>query len=128
MTEIDWKELIDFYDEFSSQENYKEIEGMKKFVILLVKNRNLQNLHYFTSHETLCITKFKTHPDWFDKPLVTIDINWGADEQYKYKFSLVKRQEEDNVLREFAESEFCSFDKSLKVFDEMIEKLEKVSK
>ncbi len=93
-----------------------------------IENRNLQNLHCFTSHETLCITKFKTYPEWFDKPLLSIDVNWSADEKYEYKFSLVKRQEQDNVMREFAESVFCSFDKSLENFDEMIEKLEKVSK
>ena len=93
----------------------------------LIEYRDLQNLNYFTSHETLCVTKFKKHPEWFDKPLVAIDINWGADEQYKYKFSLVKRQQQDDVMRESTESIFCSFDKSLAVFDEMIEKLEKIS-
>lgn len=130
MSETDWNEIIDFYGNFPHNENYKEykeIERMKKFVIHLIQNRDLQNLHCFTSHETLCVTKFKTHPEWFDKPLVTIDINWGASEQYKYKFSLVERQEKDNVIREFVESVLCSFGKSLEIFDEMIEKLEKVS-
>ena len=127
MAEADWKEIIKFYESFGNHETWKELEWMKKFVSHLIENRDLQNLNYFTSHETLCITKFKTYLEWRDKPLVAIDINWGADVQYKYKFSLIDRKEQDNVLREFAESIFCSFDKSLTVFDEMSSKLERIS-
>ena len=128
MDETDWKELIKFYESFEEQETWKELEWMRKFVLHLFESRNLQDLNYFTSHETLCVTIFKTYLEWHDKPFVTIDINWGADEQYKYKFSLVKRKELSNVMRESTESVFCSFDNSLEIFDEMIEKLKEVSK
>ena len=128
MDETDWKELIKFYESFEEQETWKELEWMRKFVLHLFESRNLQDLNYFTSHKTLCVTIFKTYLEWHDKPFVTIDINWGADEQYKYKFSLVKRKELSNVMRESTESVFCSFDNSLEIFDEMIEKLKEVSK
>ncbi len=113
MANTDWKELIKFYESFENHETWKELEWMKKFVSHLIENRNLQNLHYFTSHETLCLTIFKTYLEWSVKPFVTVSINWGANEQYKYKFSLIKRNEQNNVMREATESVFCSFDKSL---------------
>lgn len=127
MPNTDWRELIAFYKSFEVHESWKKLEWMKKFVGHLIENRNLQNLNYFTSHETLCVTKFKTYLEWRDKPFVTVDINWGANEQYKYKFSLIKRREQENVMRESTESIFSSFDKSLKIFDEIIEKLGRVS-
>lgn len=128
MAETDWKELIKFYESFEDRETWKELEWMTKFVLHLIENRNLQYVNYFTSHETLCVTIFKTYLERRDKPLVRIDLNWGADEQYKYKFSLVERKEQNNVMRESTESVFCSFDKSLEIFDEMIEKLKEISK
>ncbi len=128
MAETDWKELIKFYQSFEDRETWKEIEWMKKFVLHLIKSRNLQDVNYFTSHETLCVTIFRTYLEQRDKPFVTIDINWGADLQYIYKFSLVKRKQLNDVMRESTESVFCSFDRSLEIFDEMIKTLKEVSK
>jgi hypothetical protein len=128
MANIDWKELIKFYESFGDHKTWKELEWMKKFLLHLIESRNLQDLNYFTSHEILCVTIFKTYLEWRDKPFVTIDINWGADEQHKYKFNLVKRKEQNNMMRESTESVYCSFNKSLEIFDEIIGKLKEVSK
>jgi hypothetical protein len=126
MSVMSWQEVINFYDKTKWNDNGKELEWIQKFVEELVVSRDLDSVYPFTSHEVLCITKFKTYPEWFDKPLLTIEINWSAVESFKYKFSLIQR-EEGEVLREFVESVYCSFEKSLETFDEMVAKLEKVS-
>lgn len=128
MPNKEWKELIKFYESFENLEDWKELVWMKKLTVHLIENRDLDDINYFTSHENLCVTMFETYSEWKDEPFVEININWGASEQYIYKFSLVSSQEQENIIRLFSESVLCSFDKSLEIFDEMIEKLKAISK
>jgi hypothetical protein len=120
------EEILKFYEDFEDYQD--ESEWMVKLVKHLVANRDLSSFYPFTSHETLCFSMFESHEDWFEKPIISIDINWEASEEYKYKISFERRKVEADLWRQFLESVYCPFEKCLEIFDEMAEKLKEASK
>lgn len=88
-------------------------------------------LYPITSH--FCLSAFigKESGEIYDKPSISINLTHEnrprAIDKYRFKFSLTTGNEDDELFREYVESVYCSFEKSLEVFDEMFEKLKAAS-
>ena len=117
----DWDRIISFYQDLESGEDWYFV-SMEKLVKLILENRDLSGMHLFTSHEILCLTKYKTFDEWKDKPLVSIKPA-SAD---NYWFSLTEPLEDGEIYRERSESISCPMEHALKAYDEMMEKLAKL--
>lgn len=122
-----WKEIIEFYKDGKTHKGLENLEAIEKLVCYLVNNRDLSSIYPFTSHEVLCLTKFKTYDEWYIKPIISIELNFGANDEYIYKFTLTEPLEDGKIIRYKAEIVHCSFENSLNIFDEFIEKLERLS-
>jgi len=114
-----WDEIIAKYQYYKKQENWEFLADLELLVQHILQNRDVSAVHPFASHVTLCLTKYKTYDEWHDKPFISIDSTHTG----KYKFTLTEPLEDGEVYRARSESIVCSFDKTLDIYDELIEKL-----
>lgn len=110
----------------------KDFIWMEKLIPHLISNRDLLELYPVTSLHVLNLSICKSWEETLNKPYISIKLNWTIKEKfrekYRYEFSLTQHRKDGNICRQNVESIFCSFEKSLEVFDEMIEKLKTISK
>jgi hypothetical protein len=119
--------LVD-YQRVQNESRGTNYVWMEKLVSYLPGNRDLSMLYPITSHYRLIAfigTKFE---EMYERPALTIklthEIRPRLKDKCRYKFTLTTGYEGDGVYRSFDESIFCSFEKSLEVFDEIFAKLE----
>ena len=117
-----WDELVGFYHEIESSEDWPNSVSMEALVKLLIDNRDVSALHPFTSHDSLCLTKHKTYDRWKDKPVISIDPASAAF----YLFSLTEPIMGSKFPRQKSESIWCPPGHVLEAYDEMVEKLERL--
>ncbi len=115
----EWNELISFYRDLELSRSWN-IVSMEKLVKLILENRTVSEIHPFTSHHILCLTKYKTYDEWKDKPLVSI----GPASSSNYWFKFTEPLEDGNIYREKSESISCTLEYALTAYDEMLGKLE----
>jgi hypothetical protein len=123
-----WSHIVKYYEDLAQDEKWKEFVEMEKLAKNLIANRNLNELHAHTTHMILGITKSEKYEHWINEPKLFIELNFGASDEYLYKFSFIEPVESNEIIRTREEVILCSFEKSLEVFDEMVEKLKAVSK
>lgn len=123
-----WSYILKYYEDLAKDKEWEEFAAMDKFVKNLTANRELNGLYAVTSHETLVINKSEDFEQWFNSPSIYVELNFGASEEYLYKFTFAEPLEHNEIIRTKEETVLCSFEKSLEVFDEMIEKLTAGSK
>ena len=133
MSDGSWKQVLEDYKYAQTQSWGEDYVWMEKLVSHLLENRDLSMLYPITSHFSRLIAFIGTTLNVkYKKPKVKIELNHNFREhfkdKYRYKFSLITRNEDGELFRENVESVFCSFEKSLEVFDEMFEKLKAVTK
>jgi len=84
-------------------------------------------LYPVTSHYRLIMFIGEKFGEKYNKPLMKIQLisedHVRLKDKFKYDFSTRIRREDNELFRESVETVFCSFEKSLDVFDEMFEKL-----
>jgi hypothetical protein len=117
-----WDELIEFYHEIESAEDWPNYVSMEALVRQIIGNRDVSALHPFTSHDTLCLTKHATYDLWKDRPTISID---PASAVF-YLFTLTEPIMGSRFPRQKSESVWCPPEHVLEVYDEMIGKLEKL--
>lgn len=110
----------------------KDLICMEKLFFHLLSNRDLSKFYPVTSHGSLLLSIGKTWEETLDKPFISIHMQlMNVKEEYRdkfrYEFSLSQDKKDNESWTRNVESVFCSFEKSLEVFDKMIEKLEKIS-
>ena len=122
-----WKFIAEYYEKLANEDEWKDFAAMEKLVKTLIANRNLSGIFAHTSHMNLVITKSEEYEKWFEEPALFVELNFGASKEYLYKISFVEPIENNEIIRVKEEANFCSFEKSLEIFDEMCEKLESAS-
>lgn len=105
----------------------KDFIWMEKLIPHLLKNRDLSRFYPVTSLHVLCLSIGNTWEESRGKPYISIKPNWTIIEKnrdkFRFEFSLTWHRGDGEICRQNVESIFCSFEKSLEVFDEMVEKL-----
>ena len=117
-----WDELVRFYHEIESAEDWPNLVSMEALVRQILDNRDVSVVHPFTSHDTLCLTKHKTYDIWKDEPLISIE---PASADF-YCFSLTEPIGGGKFPRQKSEAIWCPPERALEAYDEMIERLEKL--
>lgn len=117
-----WDELVEFYHEIKSAEDWPNYVPMEALVRLIIDNRDVSTVHPSTSHDTSCLTKHRTHDLWKDKPVISID---PASDVF-YFFSLTEPVSDATCPRQKSESVWCPPEHVLEVYDELIGKLERL--
>lgn len=132
MSDGSWKTVLKDYEYAQKEVWGKDLIWMEKLVSHLLSNRDLSMLYPITSHYRLIVFIGKKFGEKYDKPLMIIELTSKNQERlkdkFRYKFSVRIKREENELFREFIETVFCSFEKSLEVFDEMFEKLKASTK
>jgi len=127
MSDGNWKEVLEDYKYAQTQSWGEDYVWMEKLVSHLLANRDLTMLYPITSHFRLIAFTGKEFGEVYDKPSISINLTHEnrprTIDKYRFKFSLTTGNEDGELFREYVESVFCSFEKSLEVFDEMFEKL-----
>ena len=118
-----WNYVCEYYEDLAKDDQWKDFAAMEKFVKNLIANRSLSEIYAHTTHLTLVITTSEEYEKWIKEPNLFVELNFGASEEYLYKISLAETIEHSEIIRIREESVFCSFEKSLEVFDEMIKRL-----
>ena len=127
MSDGSWQQVVEDY-KLAQKETWGEnFVWMEKLVLHLLEKRDLSILYPITSHYRL-ITFIGTNlSEKYGKPKISIELSQRlldhSKDKFRYKFSLHTGHEDDELFREFVESVYCSFEKSLEVFDQMFEKL-----
>ena len=128
-----WNDILDEYKDLikhsAKHPLWKRFIWMEKLIPHLLSNRDLSELYPVTSHNVLNLSFSK---NYHYKPHISINVNRSLRaelrHEYKYEVSLTHYREDGNIWRRNIESVFCSFEKSLEVFDELYEKLKALSK
>jgi hypothetical protein len=113
----DWRELIPFYQDCvdGSTPERERFLGMVEFIGILLTNRNLADIHFFTSHEILCVTLYRTYEEWQDKPIIAIDV----PDRNRPLFKVVRGT---RTIEEVS----CPIHDGIRHFDEMVSKLRRI--
>ena len=126
MADGNWDEILESY-KFAQERNWgKQYVWLEKLVSQLLANLDLSILYPITSHYLLILYIGNRFEGINNLPRLSIELSFEVGEfidKSRYKFSLTTGNEGDELFREFVESVYCSFEKSLEVFDEMFEKL-----
>jgi hypothetical protein len=117
-----WNEIVAFYEDFKKEEGWEFLAEVEALVRRIIQNRDTSGIYPFTSHETLCLTRYQTYPEWYDKPLISINSTRTG----KFKFELTEPLEDNEVYRQKSEAIVCSPDKALEVYDELVAKLRRL--
>jgi hypothetical protein len=89
-------------DDLVDKEGFGFVDATRTFVRALFREREMPGCHFFTSHETLCISRFAAHRETCDNPLLSIT---GATSPNRLHFTLrIETSAPDDVRREVAES------------------------
>lgn len=130
MSDGNWNEVVSDY-KFAQNESWgKDFIWMEKLVLHLLSNRDLSKFYPITSHYVLSFSKGNSFDEIYDKSFISIELSHEIREhikdKFRYKFSLTTGNEDGDIFRQYVESVFCSFERSLEVFDEFVNKLEKL--
>ncbi len=127
MSDGSWKEVLEDYKYAQTQSWGEDFVWMEKLVSHLFEDRDLSMLYPITSHFRLIVFIGTSFNEKYKKPKIRIELSHDFREhvkdKYRYKFSLITGIEDGELYREVVETVYCSFEKSLEVFDEMFEKL-----
>lgn len=89
-------------------------------------------LYPITSHYRLIAFIGESFGEKYKKPKISIELSHENREhikdKFRYKFTLITAHDDGEVFRQYTEKVFCSFEKSLEIFDEIFEKLKTVTK
>lgn len=126
MSDGNWQQVVEDY-KFAKTQNWgKDFLWMEKLVLYLLENRDLSMLYPITSHYRLITYIGDRFEGISFLPQISIELNdhirYPRTPYTIYRFSL-NTADYDNFFKEYSESVYCSFEKSLGVFDEMFEKL-----
>ena len=127
MSDGSWDAVLQDY-KLAQEEGWREIYiWMEKLVLHLIENRDLSMLYPITSHNVLSAFIGKEFGEVYHKPTISIELTHEhrahLEDKYRFKFSLNTGYEDGELCRGNKESIYCSFEKSLEVFDEIFEKL-----
>ena len=127
MSDGSWEQVLADY-KFAQTQNWGEdYVWMEKLVSQLITDRDLSTLYPITSHYVLSAFIGANFYEVYNKPSISIELSHEIrphiKDKFRFKFSLNTGNKDDELFREYVESVYCSFEKSLEVFDEMFEKL-----
>jgi hypothetical protein len=111
-------DIIAFYDDFPQKPGWAHLEAVRLFLPVLFRERELSGCTFFTSHETLCIVRYPTYPEWCDKP--SLFINCASKERLRLSFRILLSAEP--VHRTLTEDVVCSLPQGLDEFDRLYAK------
>jgi hypothetical protein len=72
------EDILAFYDRLLAHPGFESLEPMRLFLPLLFRERDLSGCWLNTSHQTLCISRYPTHAERCDRPLLSI-VSTAAD-------------------------------------------------
>lgn len=132
MSDGSWTQVLEDYKFVQTQDWGADYIWMERLVSHLFEHRDLSMLYPITSHFQLSAfigTKFE---EMYEKLAISIvlthEIRPHLKDTCRYKFTLTTGHKDGEIYRSFDESVYCSFEKSLEVFDEMFTKLEAATK
>lgn len=127
MSDGSWDQVLADYKYVQNESWGEDYVWMEKLVLHLLENRDLSMLYPITSHFRLSAfigTKFE---ETYEKPWISIILTHEnrprLRDKSRYKFTLTTGYEDGDIYRSLDESIYCSFEKSLEVFDELFAKL-----
>ncbi len=130
MADGNWDEILEGFKNLreSLEKPYgKDLIWLENFIRHLILNRDLSEIYPISSHSKLILVIANSLSDRRGKPVIVIQINsnFFPDEidKYRYEFQLIQKIKDKDIYRQNVESIFCSFEKTLEVFDELFEKL-----
>jgi hypothetical protein len=131
MSDGSWKDVLSDY-KYAQKESWGEdYIWMEKLVSHLLANRDLSMLYPITSHYRLITFIGESFDGIYTKPTMSIKLSHENREhlkdKFRFKFSFTTDNEDGDLFRVYVQSVYCSFEKSLEVFDEMFAKLKAVS-
>jgi hypothetical protein len=131
MASGNWKDILDFYQSNQSGNLQNICFWMERLIRHLLNNRQLTDVYPLTTHLVLSLTICENYSQVRGKPHLKIQLNSDVSEntkdKHRYDFTVIKFQDSGEIYRLNKDSVFCSFEKSLEVFDEMIAKLREIS-
>lgn len=131
MASGNWEDILELYRKNQFGNLKDNCFWMEKLITHLTDNRQLSDIYPLTSHLVLSLTICESYSEVRAKPHLQIKINSDSSEdtkdRYKYDFTIVNHKDDGEIYRISKDSIFCSFERSLEVFDEMIEKLKQIS-
>ena len=127
MSDGSWKQVVEDYKYAQGESWGEDYVWMERLVSHLLENRDLSKFYPVTSHYRLIMFIDDNLGGIYHKPQITIELSHEVrthiKDKYRYKFSVTRFNEDGELFREYVESVYCSFEKSLEVFDEIFEKL-----
>lgn len=134
MADGNWDEILEGFKKLreSIDKPYgKDLIYLEEFIRHLISNRDLSGIYPISSHLHLILVIAKNFSDKYGKPVINVRINsdrfLDEKDEFRYEFVLFQRKKDKDIYRENVESVFCSFEKSLEVFDELFEKLNRLT-
>jgi hypothetical protein len=109
------RDVLKFYEDFRSHSGWEHLEAMRTFLPRVFRERDLSGCTFVTSHETLCITRYRTYPQWLDKP--SLFLNCTAKDRLKIEFQTTLAT--SPVVRLLTESVNCPPELALQEFDRL---------
>jgi hypothetical protein len=115
--------ILRFYDEMIDPTpiGHELVVAQRAFVSLLFQERDLSGCYFFTSHATLCISRFRTHRESSDNPLLTV-IASGKRRSLHLALRMpleAERGDSSFVNRSIIHETNCSADHALVEFDRL---------
>ena len=127
MSDGDWNKVLTDYKRAQKESWGLDLIWMEKLVLHLLSNRDLSIYYPVTSHYVLGLFICKSLDEIYDRPSISIELSHENREKtkdkFRYKFSVRHSKKDGDIYRQYIESVFCSFEKALEVFDELVEKL-----
>ncbi len=112
---LEWHKIISFYEKQTTEQAKSLLLLLKE----LAKSDFIENLYYFNSHDTLCITLYETER-WKEYPFfLTIK---GRDSA-RIIIERIRFTQEDDIAIKETKSVSVSLAKSAKICMDMIEEL-----
>jgi hypothetical protein len=109
-------DILAFYDRLAEKDGVLFADVTRTFARALFRQREMPGCHVFTSHEVLCISRFPTHSERSDKPLLSIT----ATSPNRLHFQLrIETPADDGVHRAITESANCPADRGFEEFDRL---------
>ena len=112
------EEIIRFYEDFRRHPGWNRLEALRIFLPQLFRERELSGCTFFTSHETLCISRYPSYPEWSDNS--SLFINCTSSEHLRISFQVVLARKP--VFRTVTEDVVCTIPQGLEEFDRLYAK------
>jgi hypothetical protein len=116
------RHILRFYEEMTDPTPVGQglVLAQRAFVSLLFQERELTGCYFFTSHGTLCISRFRTHRESSDNPLLTVAASGKQSLHFELRIPLDNEHGRSSFLARFVRHQStCSTDRALAEFDRL---------